>query len=342
MSASFSKRPTFDDQLERCIARAKAVAASKSFKPILDSLHLLLAAFEEAPEAARTALKRKGYCWDTLKERCPVIPPVENNPVARQPMPLEKNLRKVIYEELLPDADLTEKTAISAETCLAMLLERPSRRLQAFLRHTPEKNTQLAAPYESFREYLLARRQIWRTRCKLCFGDIWSPMQERTFQQQPQKPSEKRLNSLAQLIEKDAHRQSVSHGRSMSLEEALLDHQVSALQKEIVEGIFIQELYGALNPSGSPLSVRQLAQMISPESYPINGWRTREAIVGLIQQGIVELFDPRFENVSLFSLVCLKPEFLSELLSYLDGDSITDDDVAAAKRQLRFPRTWPA
>jgi len=172
MANGTSNRPVLSPEMERCVAAAKAFAAVEPGPSKLDSLHLVLAAIRTVPQAAKAALEEAGYCWGAAQKACPPIEQEVPEEVARRSMPLVEALREVVCGWIGRTEGTDGQAAMSTEVCLKAVLEHPSVRLRGFLRRvrahgdgrtrTPGGSDD--RPYRSFREFLAARREVWRLR----------------------------------------------------------------------------------------------------------------------------------------------------------------------------------
>ena len=156
-----------------------------------------------------------------------------------------------------------------------------------------------------------------------------------------QNACERLLNQLVRIEEQTTCRAAASSEAVMVIRHAASHYELSELQSELMEGLFIHDLYGIPNTPNTPLSVGDLAQMMAPETYPNNCLEVVEAIGYLIKQDLLELFDSVTTTPSLRSRVGLGPAIMKELLTHLATDIVNDTDLKAAKRRLSFSRSWP-
>jgi len=348
MARRATKKPAFSPDMERCLAAAKALAAQEPGPPRLDAVHLLLAAIRVTPQAAKAALERAGYRWEAAENASPEVgaePPTE---VAQRPMKLVPPLPKLVQEWDASTRNGEHARPLSAQQCLTSLLESPSVRLQDFLRRLPGRNCakERAAqpagdhPFQSCREFLAARRAVWALRRAAARHLRSHP--DRVMNPRPASRAEANqegvLSRLASLEETTRRRAEVSANQALPLRRLAARHDLSAIQGEVVEGLLLYELYGADAP---PPTVRDFAQMLAPETYPVNAAEAVDQIARLCQQDLVQVHDPMSDAPGLNSRLRLTPHLAEELLTVLQQDVISDADVKATKRRLSVCHTWP-
>ncbi len=149
------------------------------------------------------------------------------------------------------------------------------------------------------------------------------------------------LNRVVELESQTTRRAEISTAAAIPLRRIATKYELSSLQTELVEGLLIHQLYNTLGPFDIPLCVRDLAQMIAPETYPKNCKKIIEAVTELVEKDIVELNERNGEPCKLSSLARLQSNILMDLCEYLSNDIIDSSDVKAAKRQLYESAVWP-
>ena len=233
---------------------------------------------------------------------------------------------------------------IETEELLTLVLQNPSIRLREFLRSVRKTNTTKDKddkvtddpPYKSFREYLIERRGLWSLR-QMAWGAVEKYSKHKGEKKQmpaDQRHQERLLSKLARLEGQNARRAETSTVAAIPLRQIAVEYDLRPLQAELIEGLLLHELYGMLGPFDVPLSVRELAQMIAPETYPRNCLKVVDALTGLERHGLVKLSERSDEPCTPSSRAWLKPNIMTDLLACLADDVIDDADVKAARRQL--------
>jgi hypothetical protein len=264
--------------------------------------------------------------------------------VTEKPMPLVEELGAVIYGQPHSTWQGRPTATVAVEEFLGVLLQKPTTRLQHFLRQigqsgtvTGRKNAKASAgrPRSSFREYLVARKEVWALR-----GAAWRTICEHAMTGyeasggRPTGPNhgdlESLLNRLGRLQEEHSCRVQATPLHRLANKNGL-----SALELELVEGALLHELYS----SAPSFSVRELAQMTAPESYPRNCQGVMQAASRLAEKGLVELRQMDGFCGALGALVNLAPSVLDHLLACLAKDVIDEAEVKAVRRQVYLPAT---
>lgn len=150
------------------------------------------------------------------------------------------------------------------------------------------------------------------------------------------------LDKAAELEKYAVQRARVSSPKILPLQEIAAEHKLSSLETDLFEGLLIHELYGCLGPFDGSLCVRELAQIIGPESFPQNCRVVEQALASLVGEKLVEIIGSDNESCTLSSRLHLTPSSHDMILSYLDTDVINDSDVAAGRRWLHSSADWPA
>jgi len=351
MSGTTGQKPHFSEQMECCIAVAKGIAAKEGVGAKLDPLHLVIAAIRTAPEAARAAFDKTGHSWQQVQTQCPEVKTDVSAEVSEKPMFLVRELRNVISNLSTHSNRGNRNAPIETGELLTLILQNPSIRLREFLRRirrtntTKDKEAKETAdpPYRSFREYLTARRELWSLR-QMAWGAVEKYSKHNGEKKQMlanQRHQERLLSKLARLEGQSARRAETSTTAAIPLRQIGIEYQLLPLQAELIEGLLLHELYGTLGPFDIPLSAREIAQMIAPETYPRNCLKVIEALTGLEKHGLVKLSERNDERCTPSSRAWLKPDILANLLACLANDIIDDTDVKAARRQLYESATWP-
>jgi hypothetical protein len=354
MGTARCEKTNFSEQAQRCISVAKGIAMKENADARLDSLHIVLAAIREVPEAARSTFEKAGYQWAEVQNACPK--PDANEPAAldQRQMALVGPLKEIVAR-LHPAEkhdDENNPPKIEVEEFLTLTLKNPSTRLRQFLRRVRNNTTsedkkaakQSEKPFGSFREYLVAKKQIWVIRRRAwdlgerCSGsDVGIDKTSRD-----QKRRDAMLDKAADLEKYAVQRARVSRPKILPLQEIAAEHKLSSLETDLFEVLLLHELYGCLGPFDGSLCVRELAQIMGAESFPQNCRVVKQALTSLIGEKLVELIGSDNESCTLSSRLHLTPSSLDMVLSYLDTDVINDADVAAARRWLHSSPSWPA
>lgn len=348
MASRATRKPAFAPEMERCLAAAKALAAKEPGLFRLDALHLLLAAIRVTPKAAKAALEQAGYRWEAAENASPEVnsePPAE---VAQRPVKLVPPLPKLVHQWTATTRNGGKSRPLSAEQCLTALLENPSVRLQDFLRRLPGRTSPTKPveqpaddhPFQSCREFLDARRAVWALRRAATHHLRSHPdrVMNPRLASRAEGKQEGTLAQLASLEETTRRRVAASPDPTVPLRRFAARHELSAIQSEVIEGLLLYELYGAETP---PPSVRDFAQMLAPETYPVNAAEMVDQVARLCHQDLVQVHDPLSDATGLNSRLRLTPHLAEELLTVLQQDVISDADVKATKRRLSVCQTWP-
>jgi len=353
MGTARCEKPNFSEQAQRCISVAKGLAMKETADARLDSLHVILAAIREVPQAARGTLEKAGYQWSDVQNACPKPDANVLGTADQRQIALVGPLKEVVAK-LQPAGNHDNENnqpKVEVEELLTLTLEKPSTRLREFLRRV-RKNTASESkthpkrperPFGSFREYLAAKKEIWMLRRmawdlgERCSGSDLGRRQT----SRDEKRRDAVLDKAADLEGHAAQRVKASKPEILPFREIAAEHKLSSFETELLEGLLLHELYGCLGPFDGPLCVRELAQIMGPEIFPQNCRTVLKALANLVGGELAEVNRPDDELYTLSTRVHLTPSLQDTILSYLDSDAIDDADVAAARRWLNSSVEWP-
>jgi len=350
MGTARCERPNFSEQAQRCISVAKGIAMKETADARLDSLHVILAAIREVPQAARSIFEKAGYQWLDVQNACPEPNASALGTVDQRQMALVGPLKEVVAK-LQPAGnhdDENNPPKVEVEEFLSLTLGKPSTRLREFLRRI-RKNTASESkappkrPFGSFREYLAAKKEIWMLRRTACNLDETYTRKNstRNHASADQKRRDAALDKAANLEGHAAQRVKASKPQILPLREIAAEHNLSLFETELLEGLLVHELYGCLGFPDAPLCVRELAQLMGPEIFPQNCRTVLQALTNLVGAEMAEVNRADGEPYTLSARVRPTPSFQDTIFSYLDTDVINDADVAAARRWLNSSVGWP-
>ena len=343
MSVNMDDKREFSEQVKNCIALAKSIAAKDGKNTRLDSLHLAIAMIKKASNAAQEVFEKTGYCWSNVQKVCPEVRTGDADIKTKNSMKLVGRLEKIV-RQLFTAKRQNKEPQINVDEFLNLLLQNPSVRLKGFLRRiengtnirdNSSLQNQTVQPFRSFREYLTARKQLWLLRLKACstIEKYHKPKQEEVTNI-VSSHKERSLTKLAHLQHEIENRIKGSASAATVSLQITEGYGFSTIQAELIEGLFIHELYSVLAPFNTPVTVRALAQMTAPESYPRNCRRIIDAVDGLIKAGGAKLSEWDDGICTMSSRISLQPGILDELWDHLENDVIDESDLRSARRKL--------
>lgn len=349
MGMARCEKPSFSEQAQHCISVAKHIAMKENADARLDSLHVVLAAIREVPQAARSTFEKAGYQWADVQNACPKPDTTTTGVADQKQLTLVGPLREVVAK-LCPagrHGDENDPPKVEVEEFLSLTLQKPSIRLREFLRRVKKNNAceyPAEQPFGSFREYLAAKKEIWMIRRmawdlgERCSGSDRGRRQT----SRDEKRRDAMLDKAADLEGHAAQRIKASKPEILPIHRIAMEHKLSSFETELLEGLLLHELYGCLGPFDGPLCVRELAQIMGPEVFPQNCRTVLQTVGNLVGEGLAEVNSPDDQPCTLITRVRLTPSSHDMILSFFDTDVINDADVAAARRWLRSSADWPA
>jgi len=342
------KKPQFTEDALRCITAAKVVARGEGAQR-LDPVHVVRAALAVQPEATRRALADRGIKLELLGDVATGCELYAGADASLPAMPLVAELRELVYGGHLNDAAAGRQ--VSAQTLIAILLRHPSFRLRTLLRQVnvaaPAKDGCKAAPreaqpYASLRQYVIDCRHLWTLRRSAAqrFVNHFRAHAAYDAAWLPEAAADRLLDSLARLEDKVGQRAAKTPPGKIILLDLRKREGLPKLDGDLVDGVFIHELYGLGDYPGEPLSVRRLTQMVSPEVFPRGCAEVLEAVDDLAERDILKWRGPS-DTCTLDDRVYLSAGTAEELYGALSRDPISDDDVEALTRRLHLCPHWP-
>jgi len=285
MSANMGNKREFSEQVKNCITLAKSIAVKEGKNTRLDSLHLAIAMIKKAPNAAQEVFEKTGYCWSNIQKVCPEVRTGYADIKTTNLMKLVGQLEKVVRQLFQRQ---NKETQIKVDEFLSLLLQNPSVRLKGFLRRNgnginigdnSSLQKQAVQPFRSFREYLAALKQLWLLRLKAssAIEKYHKPIRKEATDIVSRR-KERSLTKLVHLQYKIQNRIKDSAPAATASLQIAEGYGFSTMQAELIEGLFIHELYSVLAPFNAPVTVRALAQMTAPETYPRNCKRVIDAV----------------------------------------------------------------
>jgi len=342
------KKPQFAEDAQQCITAAKVVARGEGSQR-LDPVHIVRAALAVQPEATRRALADRGIKPEHLGDVAVGCELYASADASLPAMPLVAELRELVYGGSLADAAAGKR--VSAETLIAALLRHPSFRLKTLLRnanvaaptddgHSPDLGG--AEPYASLRQYIIDSRHLWTLRRSAAqrFVNHFRTHAAHEAAWLPEAAADRLLDSLARLEDKIGQRAAKTPQGKVALLDIRKREGLPKLDGDLVDGVFVHELYGLGDYPGEPLSVRRLTQMVSPEVFPRGCAEVLEAVDGLSERDILKWRGPS-DVCTLDDRVYLSARTADELYGALSRDPISNDDFNALTRRLRLCPHWP-
>ncbi len=325
-----------DEKADKAVGLGKAIARSEGSSR-LDAIHVLKAAILVYPEEVALCLRQVGSATPQAVLNGVTAP--ERFEVVADPMPMTSALAAIVRKLRVGDQ------VIAFEVLIGAILREPSVRVDALIHQAGAasqavsggaKKIGLAPAYRCKRDRLTDLLAEWRLRkaaaqacgLKIGFGD------------------DDRCAPYSADGALDAVlRQAAINRSKAAVTPAGLDplgpiaNDLDDVQRVLCEGILIDQLFGlAIHPFDG-ISVRDLAQLLSPQSYPGNCRKVVEAVAGLEQLGFI--FRGDYDgSTKLTARVRLADDVLEQLLSELDKDAISASEFDEMKRKLRHGVDW--
>ena len=333
-------KPNFNAECERCIRAAKGLAAREGALR-LDPVHVVAAAVALEPEAASEVLTQLGADAKqarVLAARYGVAPDASAAPKA---MHLVPELREVVYGDSLTAEEHAGEVDVAA--FLKALLRHPSYRLKRFLVQVvcEAKEDQAAMkpdadvhPYGSFRDYLADRQRLWALRGKAADG-VCRRLGAREHSRKPSYAygDTGLLDTVMRLEHKLARRYQVTPVGKLATRSLAKSEGLTELQTELVEGVFLSDVYGLGEPWEDALTVRTFAQMLAPDVYPRNCADVLSSCDDLVKRDVLGVGHDSL-GCRLGSRLRLTSNVQDDLLDALSRDGVTDGDLRALHRHL--------
>jgi len=322
-----------NEKATKCVALAKAIARGEGDRR-LDTIHVVRAGALAFPEEASCYFRQAGAGWsDALWG---FVTPPSGFQAQDDQMPVTKGLAAAVHS-----LGRCEE-AITLGALLEAILREPSVRVKAFLcrvggtARVPGRRADGesgARPrYLSRRDWLADVRRAWTLRrsaaraCGLRVGLLGEEPESKPY------GATAVLNAIAAMELAVETKAKATPQKFDPLAGVAPDFDPVA--RRLCEGLFVNALYGLDVHPGYDPSIKDLAQMLSPETYPGNCRQVLEAVERLENQGIVTRFDSD-HPVLLRQGVRLSEHVLDRLLSDLALDAISDGDARAMKRAVR-------
>ncbi len=318
------------DDAREVMELANSIARSEH-EVRLDLLHV----FRAAAILYRQLVKEQaGLCEDALAHVGQEQPPVASQD-ATTPIDATEQLKRIV-------GGLTaQRSRVTLESLLAAVLRSPSVRLKALLTkarglgRAPRRHgsTRDARPrHRSKVDWLMAHRREWAARAAaartlglidtrgyrvdsrdyLADGTIDAVLRISALNREKQLATNRELDPLAHVA-----------------------GELNYVERAACEAYLVDEFFGLdLHPLGG-LSVRDLAQMFSPELYPSNCRRVRLAVDGLRQRGILRRQE-RDDDDRLTARLYPSSDFVGEVVVGLEADHMSAGELGAVKRQIRI------
>jgi hypothetical protein len=329
-------KATFDEKARWCIEVAKAIARSEGERR-LDAVHLIRAGILEYPKDTLGCFREVGFPWSTsvIDEAKPRAAIAEEG----GPMPVSPAVAAVV------DRLASAGHPVTLRGLVCDFFRHPSVRTKAFLRRLGgtargglrRRASCGAPPYRSRREWLDDLHQLWRVRraaaraCGLRVGFLVDDPGNKAYAR------EIPLDAVVSAEAAIARRGEVSPRVSDPLE--VLQGDLSPLERHICEGLLVASIYRLDAHALYQPSVRDLAQMLAPETYPGNCRKVVHAVEGLVNSGIVTSPDGDVP-LGLTDTVGLAASVLDQILADLEQDAISRGEASAMKRRLRLVGGW--
>lgn len=327
----------FDKNAGKCIALAKAVARGRQER-FLDAVHIVEAALLAFPEEASVFFGRTSGGWPN--SMWSFVDPLEDGASKDSQMALSRELLKILR-------GLTSgNRCIDLITLLKAILRHSPVRVKALVGRTqrnlhPDLGAKLSLacirPYASRRDWLADLHTEWRVRkaAATACGLLTR------FSYEDDGPRRYRTTSLDAVTGLSATRRTKAEASRPDRDPlADLSQDLGPCERDLCEGVLVEQLYGLdVHPAGG-LSIRYLAQLISPEVYPGNCREVCQAAQNLIERGILTGDDPANDPDILGRRIYLARSVFEQILVGLQKDGISAGEMEAIKRALRQDRDW--
>jgi len=322
----------FDEKATRCIGLAKAIARGEGDRR-LDVVHVVRAAIRAFPEEAARHFRQSGQGWcDGLWAF--VTPPggfgseTDRMPVTRDLACMVRRL--AVGEQVITLGRLLAEILRASSVRVRALVDRAGGTARG---HGRRRATGDVQPYRCRRDWLADVRRTWMLRrsaaraCGLRIGLLGEEPESKPY------GATAVLNAIAAMESAVEAKAKATPRKFDPL--AIVAPDFDPVARRLCEGLFVNALYGLDVHPGYDPSIKDLAQMLSPETYPGNCRQVLEAVERLEDQGIVTRFDSD-SPVLLRQGVRLSEHILDRLLSDLASDAISDGDARAMKRAVRL------
>ncbi len=322
----------FDEKAAKVIGLGKSLALGEGGAR-LDVVHIFKAAVLVYPEELALYVHQTGGVWSNALLNSVTRP--EEFDVQTDPMPMTSKLGAIVRE-------LRGSTQIvTLEDLLKAILHDPSARVKALLdpagvAGSRQNKARVSESYCSKRDWLAGLHSEWRIRraaaqacgLKVGFGDE---------SQCNEYSADSALDAALRIA---IANRSKAEATSEELDPlALVADGLDEVQRTLCEGILIDELYGLdVHPVGG-LSVRDLACMLSPESYPGNCRNVLDAVERLYERGFIDPGEYA-KPLRLTGRIRLADDVLDQLIESLEHDAISAGEFSEMKRKLRHGVDW--
>ena len=326
-----------DERAVEAVGLGKAIARGEGDK-LLDMVHVFKAALLAFREKLALHIRDAGGTWsDAMWD---FVTPPEGFRAESERMPVTKELAALV-RRLGQNGKV-----ITLEALLDAVLRSPSVRVKSLLNKAGgtdrvsgrRHNTGGARPrlYASRRDWLADLRTEWvlrRNAARAC-GFSWA-FEDDDYRKP--RSAEGVLDTAVRVAVTNRSKAEASPVKYDPL--APFAGDLDEIQRGVCEGVLVDQLYGlSAHPFGG-LSVRALAQMLSPEAYPGNFSKVLAAVDRLEDMGVVA----RCEHDDLARLtgrVRLADDVLNQLLAHLGEDAISAGELSEMKRWLRHGDDW--
>ena len=326
-----------DEKAVKAVGLGKALARGEGDKR-LDTVHVFKAALLAFPEEVALQVRDAGGAWsDAMWD---FVTPPEGFRAESDRMPVTRELAALV-RVLGQDGKV-----VTLEELLTAILRDPSVRVKSILNTAGEadwvsgrrRNTCGARPrlYASRRDWLADLRTEWVLRKSAARACSLSGAFEDDDYRKPYS-AEGVLDTTVRVAVTNRSKAEVSPAKYDPL--APLAGDLDEIRRGVCEGVLVDQLYGLSDHPFGGLSVRTLAQMLSPEAYPGNFSKVLDAVDRLEHMGVVA----RCEHDGLARLtgrVRLADDVLNQLLAHLGEDAISAGELSEMKRQLRHGPDW--
>jgi len=327
----------FDEKAVKAVGLGKAIARGEGDRR-LDTVHVFKAAMLAVPEEGALHVRDAGAAWS--EELWDFVTPPEGFRAESDRMPVTEELATLV-RQLGHGGNV-----VTLEALLDVILRNPSVRIRSLLDkaggtlRAPGRRRDMggARPrsYASRRDWIADLHTEWvlrRSAARAC-GYLGG------FEDDDcRKPSsaEHLLDTAVRVAAANRSKAQTSPAKYDPL--APLSGDLDDIQRGVCEGVLVDQLYGLSGHPFGGLSVRGLAQMLSPESYPGNAGKVLDAVDRLEAVGVgarCEHDDP----ARLTGRVRLADGVLSQLLAHLGEDAISVGELSEMKRRLRHGEGW--